>query len=1428
MFKLIEDPMTLFSTAITWILHTFIDKPHTLFVVLLYAVLMSVNGLEVTYDITTFNGWELLTTLPYNASAVTPFKIITDSGKCHAATPCIQVTGAEGLYDVWIQRDVLAEGWSNMMLMYDLHTMSLDIETDEHAFVAAICDGGGEIRYRTPSVSDMANFTGALDLSSQICNVLTIRIGGYMNGGWDFVWIQSVKIEYATSSPTLSPTAYPTNGPSTYPSGPPSVSPSRSPSRNPSFPSSEPSRSPTPKPTAQPSSSPSADPTTHPTANPSLNPSIHPTTQPSKYPSANPSTYPTVSPSDQPTNTPTLNPSIPPTHLPTVNPSVSPTNNPTATPSDIPSVHPTSTPSQPTTFPTRSPSYDPSRNPTMFPTKSPSFNPTAAPTSNPTLNPSGDPTKLPTRSPTKSPSSDPTVGPTSDPSRDPTTFPTSAPSDPTSDPTSHPSGNPTMFPTKAPSSNPTTFPTRAPSTPSQPPSLASIDPTVLPTRTPSNNPTLTSTVPTMTPTKTPTYATPVITACSYGTLRFCYYVDIAPVPGIVQSRLISIQDVDRTNSVSTFYDIYVTPTTHHCVDPSVTVTYESIDYDSGGISEGFGVIRPDGTTIITCSSTNACGSFASCVTNQNVGITMLPADESNLLVTLSVAYQVDDFCTGSPSYHNYVINARLTIFCSDATAPPTTDPTVLTVSPTHAPSAAPTLAPSSAPTYPTNAPTSTPTDTTEYPTVNPTADPTQPTTNPSNIPTINPTSRAPSLTPTAAPSDSPTQPGLEWIVLDTALSPQWQSAIGLYRNNVWLVGGLDNTKSKLVEFDIYANTHVDVSNALPSGFRFYTKSYCQIGDILYLYPYSKSTQYIWTFDLNSTSFSSAAIPVHNTGIWWLALCSFGTRFLLQVGGRSEYGSMPPVDDFSIYDLFNNEWITGPELTNPIRSSSCIVVNNGLYIVGGSDAANDPLDTVITMDLTYIGDNLGFNDWIYLNDKLRIPKSNVALINHNDNIYVIGGYSTDIAWTSDVEVIDTTTGSIYFDSNLISPGATQILSAKLVDDRLFVFMDTMVPVQYALVPSLAPTQQPSVAPSIAPSGDPTTDPSIHPTKYPSEVPTVDTTSRAPSRTHTAAPSHSPTQSTIQPTTAQPTTGAPTVMTSDPTTDPSGDSTTSPIRSPSSVPSQLPSLTPTDNPVPAPSISAFGTEVCVHLDPNTNNNAGFEKLMISPPQSMAEHYFQFTVSLIDSQNRDGAAIVLLSEWSNYTKWQIILGHGENDYHIRQLKYDPDVPGYATYVGERIYNGDVFRTGMTASFWISWDNGIMKIGGGDIVLQDEYLSWGTVDVVEYIWLATYHSDTACYVYDENASSLAPSIPSQPPTGSTSFVPSKNPTDDPFIDPTIGPSIDPTADPTIDPTIGPSIDPTTDPTVDPTIDPTTDPTVDPTIDPTADPTIDPTIGPS
>eukprot|EP01083_Nonionella_stella_P160527 524952_1 len=74
------------------------------------------------------------------------------------------------------------------------------------------------------------------------------------------------------------------------------------------------------------------------------------------------------------------------------------------------------------------------------------------------------------------------------------------------------------------------------------------------------------------PTKAPTYASPVITSCNNGTERLCYYVDIDPLVGVVQLRLIAIQDVDHGNM-----ETWITPSSNHCVDPSITLTCERID-----------------------------------------------------------------------------------------------------------------------------------------------------------------------------------------------------------------------------------------------------------------------------------------------------------------------------------------------------------------------------------------------------------------------------------------------------------------------------------------------------------------------------------------------------------------------------------------------------------------------------------------------------------------------------------------------------------------------------------------------------------------------------------------------------------------------------------------------------------------------------------
>eukprot|EP01083_Nonionella_stella_P181539 650646_1 len=300
-----------------------------------------------------------------------------------------------------------------------------------------------------------------------------------------------------------------------------------------------------------------------------------------------------------------------------------------------------------------------------------------------------------------------------------TTYPTL---EPTALPSVAPSGV-SLHPSAAPSSSPTQAPSTAPTGPSAQPT----------TRTP--------TEPTNTPTKAPTYAAPVITNCTKGTERVCYYVDIHPLPDVVQSRLISIQDIYH-GSNDTYYDIYVTPTSNQCVDPSITLTSEQIDYDMRpSLDEGLHVITPDGTTIETCTSGN-----------QNLGITKLAADESNLLVTLKVDFGVDDLC-GEPWPYYYAINAQLTIFCSDSTAPPTNDPTSEPSHPTINPTIHPTDDPTNEPTlHPTRKPTNDPTD---DPTIDPTSYPsTDPTHDPTNDPTVEPT-LGPTKRPTPAPIACP-------------------------------------------------------------------------------------------------------------------------------------------------------------------------------------------------------------------------------------------------------------------------------------------------------------------------------------------------------------------------------------------------------------------------------------------------------------------------------------------------------------------------------------------------------------------------------------------------------------------------------------------------------------------------------------------------
>eukprot|EP01083_Nonionella_stella_P292719 995617_1 len=92
------------------------------------------------------------------------------------------------------------------------------------------------------------------------------------------------------------------------------------------------------------------------------------------------------------------------------------------------------------------------------------------------------------------------------------------------------------------------------------------------------------------PTKAPTYASPVITSCNNGTERLCYYVDIDPLVGVVQLRLITTQDVDPiviqgpfVSATNTYFaitfNIFGAVT---CRDPSIDLRFERIDTDTIG------------------------------------------------------------------------------------------------------------------------------------------------------------------------------------------------------------------------------------------------------------------------------------------------------------------------------------------------------------------------------------------------------------------------------------------------------------------------------------------------------------------------------------------------------------------------------------------------------------------------------------------------------------------------------------------------------------------------------------------------------------------------------------------------------------------------------------------------------------------------------
>eukprot|EP01084_Bolivina_argentea_P083411 151010_1 len=377
-----------------------------------------------------------------------------------------------------------------------------------------------------------------------------------------------------------------------------------------------------------------------------------------------------------------------------------------------------------------------------------------------------------------------------------------------------------------------------------------------------------------------------------------------------------------------------------------------------------------------------------------------------------------------------------------------------------------------------------------------------------------------------------TNASLDWVEVTSPLLPLAKSGscIGYYSltDSIWILGGHPGATNK-VEYNRGTNNfieHTDFSRSL----KCYGQSSIQIDDTIYIFIDSGGSEYIATFNIASNTFIPEAIQKFYPNLrHFPCVTNIGTSYLLVLGGRSQYVPYTNYNDFSIYDLTMNQWINnGPPLTIPRNSFSCNVMNNMLYIIGGTICSStaDSCSELNSVEMINVSDinTINQQSWIILSDTLHSKKSSMRSVAYNDKIYVLGGI-TDSSQLSEVDLIDTNTNSITLDSNLIM--AVDDTAAVVAGNTIYAFGGN-TPTdtdrwQYSYLtenptiypssnPTVNPTINPTVNPTILPSNNPTVYPTINPTLYPTVEPTV-YPSNSPT-INTANPTHNPTNAPIK--------------------------------------------------------------------------------------------------------------------------------------------------------------------------------------------------------------------------------------------------------------------------------------------------------------------------
>ena len=188
----------------------------------------------------------------------------------------------------------------------------------------------------------------------------------------------------------------------------------------------------------------------------------------------------------------------------------------------------------------------------------------------------------------------------------------------------------------------------------------------------------------------PTASTPMedIHTYSCGNYKWCYDVDIHPVPGLSISKTVNIASSDQEENAE--FIIQFTAKNYHCTKPALTVIFEEIDFAQQ--HEYLTIFDNDKIEIATCTGQydGNCGKWIQCLNEYPLNTDIIDVNNT-YNITIFEPYSIDSFCD---PIHSYSINLDLILTCS-STSSPTPEPTK---SPTHYPSISPTI-PTAAPTF---------------------------------------------------------------------------------------------------------------------------------------------------------------------------------------------------------------------------------------------------------------------------------------------------------------------------------------------------------------------------------------------------------------------------------------------------------------------------------------------------------------------------------------------------------------------------------------------------------------------------------------------------------------------------------------------------------------------------------------------------------